>query len=208
MGKWWSLGSLIIVMLIDIGLFYYIPNSLLLLFATFPYLAWWIGFSTKAHYLLLPLALLIIIFVFFAIPILNFTGIAEDILFFENMYNAIYPGGFTYAWSQQPPTALTDTLIIIVSFILWIKIMLWIINRIFRTVSKFNFMLALSALVSYMLFFQTLFGLLPALLGQGVYEWFQNVFVLGLFYDIYFVWFPFVVWFFILDWLINRILGN
>ena len=202
MGKTLGLLSFVIYLLITIGLFYVIPNGVLLTIATLPYILWWIGFKTKAHYLLIPLVLFLFAFLFIVLPIIDLTG--GHIAFFSNMYDLIYPSGFSYAWYQQTPAIIMISISLTVSFILFVKLMLWIIKNINRKISKFNWVLALSQFLIWILFIYTIMNLIPALLGEGILESYREFFAVSIFYDIFFVWIPFLVIYFLIEYLIDR----
>lgn len=204
MGKWVMLLSFVIYLIIDILLFLFIPNGTLIFLATLIYIFWWTCFKEKTHYLLIPLLFFAVGFIFVALPILIMTGISRDVQFLYNMYNLIYPNGFDYVWSNHPPEIIVTTMAITVSLILFTKLMLSIVKHFWKVASKFNFLLSLSRLLTYIMFFYVLINLIPALIGSDVLEWFRSVFALSLFYDIMFVWLPFIVIYFLIEYIVDR----
>lgn len=209
MSKWWSIGIIIGVFLIDIALFYYVPNGLLITLATLPYIFWWTMFSKKSHLLFIPIVFLVIIFVFFVLPFLDPAAAGNDIIFFVRMYQLIYPGGWSYAWVQLQPSYLMESLLIVVGFVFWVKFVFYVGNKLSKKISKKNFMLMLSQAITTVLLIYTLLNLIPCLFPDNrVFLWFKDFFATSIFYDICFVWFPFVVLYFMLEWVINEVTGR
>jgi hypothetical protein len=208
MGKLWYLLSFAFILAIDIILFYFVPNGILITLATMIYVLWWIGFKEKTQYLLIPIVVLVVAFVFVALPVLHYTGFNEDVAFFANMYSLIYPSGFSYSWQTQTPEIIMETLALTISFILATKLVIWMIGQFYRKISKKNFVVALSRFLTYILIFYTFMNLFPALLGDSFLESYRSFFALSLFYDIMFVWIPFVIIFFFIDFLIYHFRGG
>jgi hypothetical protein len=206
MGKILSVFLTVIILMINVALFYYVPNGLLITFAMFPYLIWWITFKEKTPMVAIPILLFLFIFMFIVVPV-AFT-FNQDIIFFQNMYDIIYPGGFSYTWSQQVPEFMVYSMTITVSLILFTKMIIWILKHISRSFSKKNIALGYSRLLFYVGLIYTILGLLPALLGEDVLIWFRDFFVTSIFYDIFFIWMPFVALFFLFDYIQSALRGK
>lgn len=208
MNKWWYVISLTLILFITFILFFYIPNGVLLTVATIPYIIWWLTFKEKTHYLLIPVALFLFIFILIILPVLEFSGFMEEVAFLSNIFLLLYPSGYQYSWSQQVPNIIMTSLMMTIGIILFIKLMIWVLRNLSKSVSKTNMLLALSRFLMYILFIYFFLGLIPAIIGQDTFSWFFSFFATSLFYEIFFIWLPFVVMYFFLEWLVLKFMGR
>lgn len=209
MSKWWSIGIIVMSLLVVSILYYYVSNGLLLTICTLPYILWWGIKSRKMQYLAIPVITIVVLLVIFLIPLINVSEASEDITFFYRMYQLIYPMGWNYTWKEFTPSELGTLIGIVICLILWIKVLLYFGKKINRKLRKTNFMLFLSMAITYLLFCYSLINLIPSLFpNEDFFMAFKDFFVTSLIYDILFVWIPFIVMFFIVEAIIKEITGR
>ena len=144
---------------------------------------------------------------FILIPYINDVYVmAENLTFFADLYANLFPNGYSYSWSQALPEAFWLTLGIMLALILWSKLLLYIIHRIARKVSKTNYLLAMSRLLIYVIFFYTLVNIFSLLFFTDIFAWFRTNVALSLVYDVLFVWLPFLIIYWFVEWVIVRVI--
>jgi hypothetical protein len=117
------------------------------------------------------------------------------------LYQNIYPHGFFFSWIQHVPAFFWTALSWTVSLLLFCKICLWIVEQWAHKQNRYNIAVFFSHCFAIVFIVYILISLIPSLLfNVDLLAWFRTNEYLSLFYDIFFVWLPFLVTLFILDY--------
>lgn len=195
-----------IVIFLDLLAFFLCPNSILIFLCQLPFNLWQI-WTFKKHYVATGILLLIFSFVVFvALPPIG--RVVSRLTPLYEFYQAIYPKSFFYRWIDDPPTFVYLSLPISFLTLLVIEVLFWIISRVFRVGHTKNQMLIFSSFFAFISVIYTIFAYL-SIIFPFLNIVLEQYILATVVYDILFKWLPFVCFYFVLRYLINRfILGK